>query len=178
MKEKLIAVIDAHNRMIETIQNAGMTCNLFRGMEVWHKIACEGAEITSAARSIRINAKVDMQAGKISIPLVANNTRFAESDVLRAEQRTGLTRAEVLSILAEWDRGSGDVDDVRDAWEDTDKFLEPVDMPISEIIDSLEDQAQDRDSFVEKEDPDCIFRHDAAALRAAVKLLRRLEAKL
>lgn len=48
-------------------------------------------------------------------------------------------------------------------------------MPLVEIISSLEDQACDRDSFVDKDDRDCIFRHDAAALRAAVKLLQRLE---
>lgn len=65
MEEKLRAVIAAHNRMIETIQNAEMTCNLFRGMEVWHKIACEGAEIVSAARAIGIDAKVNMQSGVI-----------------------------------------------------------------------------------------------------------------
>lgn len=49
------------------------------------------------------------------------------------------------------------------------------DMPLDEIIASLEDQAQDRDDFMDENDPDCIFRHDAAALRAAVSLLRELE---
>ena len=68
MEEKLRAVIAAHNRMIETIEGAEMTCNLFRGMEVWHKIACEGAEIVSAARSIGIDAKVNMQSGVIYVP--------------------------------------------------------------------------------------------------------------
>ena len=32
MEEKLRAVIAAHNRMIETIEGAEMTCNLFRCM--------------------------------------------------------------------------------------------------------------------------------------------------
>lgn len=66
-------------------------------------------------------------------------------------------------------------------WDDR-AVLMPVDpafkvdgMPLAEIISSLEDQAEDRDSSVDKDDPDCIFRHDAAALRAAVSLLRRLE---
>ena len=67
-------------------------------------------------------------------------------------------------------------------WDDK-AVLMPIDpafkvdgMPLAEIIRSLEDQADDRDSSVDKDDPDCIFRHDAAALRAAVSLLRRLEA--
>ena len=158
MEKKLRAIIAAHNRMIETIEGAGITCNLFRGMEVWHKIACEGAEIVSAARSIGIGAKVDMQSGKISVALVENNTRFTESEVLHAEHRTGLTRAEVLRILTKWDKGMGDADDVIDAWEGTAKFLEPVDMPLPEIISSLEDQPQDRDSLIDENDPDCIFR--------------------
>lgn len=67
MEQKLRDIIAAHNRMIETIQNAEMTCNLFRGMEVWHKIACEGADIVSAARSIGIDAKIDMQSGVITV---------------------------------------------------------------------------------------------------------------
>ena len=67
MAEKLRKIIAAHNRMIETINAAEMTCNLFRGMEVWHKIACEGADITSAARSIGIDAKVNMQSGVIYV---------------------------------------------------------------------------------------------------------------
>ena len=67
MEEKLRKIIAAHNRMIETINAAEMTCNLFRGMEVWHKIACEGADITSAALSIGIDAKVNMQSGVIYV---------------------------------------------------------------------------------------------------------------
>lgn len=67
MEEKLRAVITAHNLMIETIQNAEITCNLFRGMEVWHKIACEGANIVHAARSIGIDAAVNMQSGVIAV---------------------------------------------------------------------------------------------------------------
>lgn len=46
-------------------------------------------------------------------------------------------------------------------------------MTLEEIIRSLEDQALDRDSSVDEDDPDCIFRHDAAALRAAVELLQQ-----
>ncbi len=45
-------------------------------------------------------------------------------------------------------------------------------MTKAEIIKSLLDQALDRDSFVDDEDPDCIFAHDAKALREAAELLK------
>lgn len=125
MEGKLRAVIAAHNRMVETIEGAEMTCNLFRGMEVWHKIACESAEIVSAARSIGIDAKVNMQSGVIYV----NGT---------------MTMPE-------------------------------VGLPLADIIRNLEDQVEDRNSSVDKDDPDCIFRRDVIALREAVRLLRRLE---
>lgn len=47
-------------------------------------------------------------------------------------------------------------------------------MTIDEIIRSLEDQAKDRDSSVDEDDPDCIFRRDAKALREAASLLTEL----
>jgi len=53
--------------------------------------------------------------------------------------------------------------------------VEKADLTLDEIISSLEDQAQDRDCFVDEDDPDCIFRHNAAALRAAAALLRKME---
>lgn len=127
MEGKLRAVIAAHNRMVETIEGAEMTCNLFRGMEVWHKIACEGAEIVSAARSIGIDAKVNMQSGVIYV----NGT---------------MTMPE-------------------------------VGLPLADIIRNLEDQVEDRNSSVDKDDPDCIFRRDVIALRAAARLLRELGAR-
>lgn len=50
-------------------------------------------------------------------------------------------------------------------------------MPLSEIIGVLRDQVKDRESLVDKDDPNCIFRHDASALRVAVELLEGLKAK-
>jgi len=47
-------------------------------------------------------------------------------------------------------------------------------MTLDEIIRNLEDQARDRDSSVDKDDPDCIFRQDAQALREAASLLEDL----
>ena len=127
MEEKLTDIITAHNRMIDIIQNSGMTCDLFRGMEVWHEIACEGVEITNTARTAGIDAVVDMQSGTITV-------------------REHRPMEMVTTVLT-----------------------------LAEIISSLEDQAQDRDCFVDENDPDCIFRQDAAALRAAAPLLRKME---
>lgn len=47
-------------------------------------------------------------------------------------------------------------------------------MTLDEIIRNLEDQARDRDSSIDKDDPECIFRTDAKALREAVGLLAEL----
>ena len=48
-------------------------------------------------------------------------------------------------------------------------------MTVEEIIHSLEEQAQDKTSFVDKDDPDDVFTRDIEALREAVKLLRKTE---
>ena len=49
--------------------------------------------------------------------------RFSEKDIHHAMLRLSLSglvgRREVIQILREWDRGSGDVDDVIDEYEDT-----------------------------------------------------------
>ena len=47
-------------------------------------------------------------------------------------------------------------------------------MTIEEIIHSLKDQAQDKDSFVDKEDSEDIFRRDATALREAAELIEMI----
>jgi len=48
-------------------------------------------------------------------------------------------------------------------------------MPLAEVIHSLEDQAQDKASFILPDEPDDIFAQDAAMLKAAAELLRKLE---
>lgn len=48
-------------------------------------------------------------------------------------------------------------------------------MNIADIIDSLLDQIDDRVSLIPADEPDSIFAHDAEALRAAVRILRRVE---
>jgi len=129
MEEKLTDIITAHNQMIDSIRNAGMTCDLFGGIDVWHKIICEGDEIADTAKAIGIDAVVDMQSGEVT---------------------------------------------VRERW--SVEIVTPV-LTLAEIISSLEDQAQDRDCFVDETDPDCIFRQDAAALRAAASLLQKMNAR-
>lgn len=47
-------------------------------------------------------------------------------------------------------------------------------MTLDEIIRNLEDQVKDRESSIDKDDPECIFRTDAKALREAVSLLENL----
>ncbi|RKJ41948.1 hypothetical protein D7X94_00240 [Acutalibacter sp. 1XD8-33] len=44
-------------------------------------------------------------------------------------------------------------------------------MNIKEIIDSLLDQAQDRESMIPADEPDSIFAHDMAALQEAAKII-------
>lgn len=48
-------------------------------------------------------------------------------------------------------------------------------MKIEEIISSLRDQIDDRESLIPPDDPDSIFKHDAEALREAVEILRAVE---
>ena len=48
-------------------------------------------------------------------------------------------------------------------------------MKIEEIISSLLDQIDDRESLIPPDDPDSIFKHDAEALREAVEILRAVE---
>lgn len=47
-------------------------------------------------------------------------------------------------------------------------------MTLDEIIRNLEDQVKDRESSIDEDDPECIFRTDAKALREAVSLLENL----
>ena len=48
-------------------------------------------------------------------------------------------------------------------------------MKIEEIIISLRNQINDRESQIPPDDPDSIFKHDAEALREAVKILQAVE---
>ncbi len=51
-------------------------------------------------------------------------------------------------------------------------------MALDEIISNLEDQVKDRESSIDEDDPDCIFRFDAEALRETVSLLENLTGEI
>lgn len=63
----LKAVIASHNRLIDIINGAEITCDLSHGREIWGEITCEGASIAAAAREAGINAKANMQSGTITV---------------------------------------------------------------------------------------------------------------
>ncbi len=92
MEQKVRKIIEAHNQMIEVIQNAEITCNLFRGVEVWHKIVGEGAKIADAAQSIGINAVVNMQTGFITVQSAALTEARPESAISDGNHRPDLCR--------------------------------------------------------------------------------------
>lgn len=70
MKEQLLNIIESHNATIKTLKESNLHVpytEVFTIMTIWHKLACEGFEITKSARNNGINAKVNMQTGEIHI---------------------------------------------------------------------------------------------------------------
>lgn len=70
MKKKLLALIDRHNAVVDALSECDLPVpegKVFRAMEIWHKLACEGYDITYMAREAGIDAKCDMQAGRITV---------------------------------------------------------------------------------------------------------------
>ena len=70
MKKKLLALIERHNAVVDALSGCDLPVpegKVFRAMEVWHKLACEGYDITHMAREAGIDAKCDMQAGRITV---------------------------------------------------------------------------------------------------------------
>ena len=135
----------------------------------WHRFEVDpdsntGAPMLDEDGLPRVHAWVDTRDGQnlLWFGVVPYDTYLVEMDDLDLVTTTvfSLTRA-------------GFIEDA-----ETKKIVETEGLTLNEIISSLEDQARDRDSSVDKDDPDCIFRHDAAALRAAVVLLRNLGVKL
>ncbi len=47
---------------------------------------------------------------------------FTKEDIDYAAKRLGVSHEEAVRILNEWDRGSGDVDDVIDEYEDAPNY--------------------------------------------------------
>lgn len=67
MREQMKQIIEAHNELVNKIMEIDFTVNLFKGMEVLHKLAVEGSKITHTARENGIDCKIDMQSGVITI---------------------------------------------------------------------------------------------------------------
>ncbi len=70
MKNQLMQIIEGHNAVVETLGKCDIPVpegKMFRAMEIWHKLACEGADITRMARKYGIDAKCNMQSGEITV---------------------------------------------------------------------------------------------------------------
>lgn len=68
MKEQLLTIIKSHNEIVHALECCTAKVdqnNLFSAMTVWHKLACEGADIVHLARQHGIDAKINMQSGEI-----------------------------------------------------------------------------------------------------------------
>lgn len=63
-------MIDRHNAVVKALEDSQLPVpegKMFSAMTIWHKLACEGADITHMARENSIDAKCDMQAGRITV---------------------------------------------------------------------------------------------------------------
>ncbi|WP_204791348.1 hypothetical protein [Oscillibacter sp. CU971] len=70
MKEQLLTLIDSHNAVVKALEDSQLPVpegKMFSAMTIWHKLACEGQDITILARKNGIDAKCDMQAGRITV---------------------------------------------------------------------------------------------------------------
>lgn len=70
MKDQLLTLINSHNAVVKALEDSQLSVpekSLFSAMTIWHKLACEGADITHLARENGIDAKCDMQAGRITV---------------------------------------------------------------------------------------------------------------
>lgn len=70
MKEQILTLINSHNAVAKALEDSQLPVpegKMFSAMTVWHKLACEGQDITILARANGIDAKCDMQAGRITV---------------------------------------------------------------------------------------------------------------
>lgn len=66
--ESMMDIISRHNLVVEALSKCDIKVKsnqIFKAMSVWHKLACEGSSIVSAARNMGIDCKIDMQGGEI-----------------------------------------------------------------------------------------------------------------
>ncbi len=70
MKEQLMQIIKRHNATVEILGKCDIPVpkgKTLLAMEIWHRLACEGADITDMARKYGIDAKCNMQSGEITV---------------------------------------------------------------------------------------------------------------
>lgn len=70
MKKQLLSLIERHNATVAALNRSELPVpgdKMFRAMEIWHKLACEGSDITIMARENGIDAKCNMQTGQITV---------------------------------------------------------------------------------------------------------------
>ena len=70
MKEQLMKLIDSHNAVVKAMEDSDLPIpenKLFVAMGIWHRLACEGADVTHLARENGIDAKCNMQSGRITV---------------------------------------------------------------------------------------------------------------
>lgn len=70
MKEQLLTLINSHNAVVKALEDSQLPVpesKMFMAMGIWHKLACEGSDITHMARENGIDAKCNMQTGRIIV---------------------------------------------------------------------------------------------------------------
>lgn len=70
MKKQILSLIDRHNATVKALGDCELPVpeeKLFSAMTIWHKLACEGSDITHMAREAGIDAKCNMQSGEITV---------------------------------------------------------------------------------------------------------------
>lgn len=70
MKEQLLTLINSHNAVVKALEDSQLPVpegKMFSAMTIWHKLACEGQDITHLAREHNIDAKCNMQTGQILV---------------------------------------------------------------------------------------------------------------
>lgn len=67
MKEDIMKLIAGHNIVVDTLERVGqhIVVRGLEGAEIWHSVACQGANIVDVARALGMDARIDMQSGRI-----------------------------------------------------------------------------------------------------------------
>lgn len=75
--EDILKLIRLHNLTVDTFERVGKAVKadgwLLGGIEMWHRIACEGAKIVDMARQLGIDATINMQKGEIILKCQQNS---------------------------------------------------------------------------------------------------------